>query len=251
MVTPTLHVFSISHYCEKARWALDYLGHDYVLSRLAPGSHIKKAKSLGLKRGAMPFLELPDGVIQGSADIVSWAETHGAGEAQLTSPENREACLEIEQRLDDVAGIHVRRFFYSEAIVDHPSTVLPIFRRGLPWLEQLKLSLGWKVVCRLMIKGMDLGPTQRQESRDKVEGELDWLDGLLADGRQYLVGDRLTRADLAAASLLSPLALPDEHPEYQHIVVPPLAQADMDRWAERPSIRFAKNLYKNARHANV
>ncbi|MEM1090274.1 MAG: glutathione S-transferase family protein [Pseudomonadota bacterium] len=247
MAKPMLHVFAISHYCEKARWALDYLGHDYTLNRLAPGKHLKKARSLGLKRGAMPFLELPDDVIQGSADVVSWAESNAPGGAKLSSSENRDACREIEQRLDDIAGIHVRRYFYSEAIVDHPATVLPIFRRGLPWLDQLKLRLGWKVVCRLMIKGMDLGPAQREDSRAKVEGELDWLDGLLADGRPYLLGDTMTRADLAAASLLSPIALPDEHPEYQHIVVPPLAQADTERWASRPSIRYVRTVYQNAR----
>jgi hypothetical protein len=37
-----------------------------------------------------------------------------------------------------------------------------------------------------MIKDLDLGPEQGQQSRALLEAELDWLDGLLADVRPYL-----------------------------------------------------------------
>ena len=65
-----------------------------------------------------------------------------------------------------------------------------------------------------MIRGLDLGTEQGQDSRQIIDAELDWLDEMLADGRDYLVGDRFSRADLTAASLVSTLALPPEHPTY-------------------------------------
>jgi glutathione S-transferase len=37
MTPPQLYVFAISHYCEKARRALDYLGIEHEIKYLAPG----------------------------------------------------------------------------------------------------------------------------------------------------------------------------------------------------------------------
>jgi len=69
-ITPVLYVFAISHYCEKARWTLDYLGIDYELRHVAPGEHGQIAKKLGAPRTSVPYLSTGDEVIQGSADII-------------------------------------------------------------------------------------------------------------------------------------------------------------------------------------
>lgn len=247
MSRPILHVFAISHYCEKARWALDYRGIDYTLNTLAPGSHIKKARSLGFKRGSLPILETDEKAIQGSAEVVSWAEAQPARGPGLTADTTRDSSLAMEQRLDERIGIHVRRYYYSAALVDHPETVRPFFLRRLPWLEQLKCRLGWSAIRRLMIKGMDLGPEQRLESKAIVDAELRWLDEILEDGRETLVGNAFTRADLAAASLLAPLAQPDQHPEYAGMVLPPVIADDLREWSERPSLVTVRRLYARYR----
>ncbi len=44
---PTLYVFAISHYCEKARWALDHFGIAYRLQHVVPGLNRVIAKRLG------------------------------------------------------------------------------------------------------------------------------------------------------------------------------------------------------------
>lgn len=247
MTTPTLYLFSISHYCEKARWALEYLGVDHRLRVVAPGQHMRAARKLGLRRGAVPFLDLGGEVIQGSADIVSWAESNArAGAPALSSDETRAACLEIERRLDAVAGVHTRRFFYSEAVVDDPGSVRPLLTAGLPAAQRLGILLSWRLIRNLMIRGMDLGPSQREASRDLVDGELGWLESLLSRGGEYLVGDRFTRADLAAASLLSPVALPAGHPAYAGLKAPPKFAADLERWGDRPALAWVREMY--ARH---
>ncbi|MEM9529408.1 MAG: glutathione S-transferase N-terminal domain-containing protein [Pseudomonadota bacterium] len=247
MSKPVLHIFAISHYCEKARWALDYRGIDYTLSTLAPGAHIKKARSLGFKRGALPMMETGEAVLQGSADIVSWAEEREARGPALSSAQNRSEALAIEKRLDEKIGIHVRRYFYSEALVNHSETVRPIFLRRQPLLENLKVRLGWSTIRKLMIKAMDLGPEQRLDSKAILETELDWLDGLLSDGRKVLLGDTFSRADLAAASLLAPLVDPDNHPEYADVVLPPAIAEDVKGWAVRPSLNYVRDIYRQYR----
>jgi glutathione S-transferase len=77
--------------------------------------------------------------------------------------------------------------------------------------------------------------------------ELDWIDGLLANGHRFLTGDRLTRADITAASLLAPLVLPAEHPVYTRIQLPVALAATVATWQERPTLKWVKQVYSDHR----
>ena len=247
MSKPKLYVFAISHYCEKARWTLDYLGIEHEVVYLAPGQHAKQSAQLGLKRSALPILSADGEIIQGSSAIIDWAETRSTNGCHLAPNKDNDHCQEIEQRLDSVAGVHVRRYFYSEAMVDQPQMVRPIFTGNLPWLQKLFVSLGWGKIRKIMIQKMDLGPEQRVESRDIVGAELAWLDGLLADGRGYLVGDEFSRADISAASLLSPLVSPPEHPVYAGLATPPIFAGEVADWDQRLSLQWVRRMYQEHR----
>lgn len=243
---PTLYIFAISHYCEKARWALDFHRIDYVLKFVAPGDHAKIARQLGAPRSSVPYLVANGQVIQGSQEIIAWADTE-SGDKPLTPGGNRDAWLEIEQRIDDIAGVHIRRYYYSEAIVEHPQTVRPVFTKDLPFIKKVLISLAWGKIRGVMIKRMDLGAEQGLESKAIVERELDWIDSLLADGREYLVDGRFSRVDMAVASLLSPLAMPAQHPTYASLRHPPRLAADVAGWNERPSLQWVRDIYAKHR----
>jgi glutathione S-transferase len=246
---PSLYVFAISHYCEKARWALDWHGIGYELKHLAPGSHMQVAKQLGAPGTSVPILALEDRVVQGSGAIIDWAESQCADSSKRLNPDPKleDECRAFEKRLDDVMGVHARRYYYSEALVEYPETVLPIFTNDLAPAERLALEENWGLVQKLMRGAMDLGPEQRIESRKIVSDELDWLDDRFADGRRFMLGDRFSRADLTAASLIAPLARPKEHPTYGHLVVPPQAQADFEAWKNRPIVEWISGIYRNYR----
>lgn len=244
---PILYVFNISHYCEKARWALDYFGIAHEVRHVMPGAHRAIAKKRGAKRGTVPFFQTDEGVIAGSSAIIDWSELHNAGKRPSLSGADPDAVRAIEKRLDDVVGIHVRRFYYSDALINAPASVRPIFSNGLPMWQQAAVTLGWSRIVPLMIKGMDLGPAQGLQSRAVVEAELDWLDGLLADGRPYLHGNQWTRADLTAAALLGPLATPKEHHLTEKIFVPNNVRNAMKDWEARPALQFVGCMYSTHR----
>lgn len=248
MTTPTVYLFAISHYCEKALFALDYFGIDHRAVPLAPGAHIQFCRNLGLDDSSLPVLVDGEFVVQGSAQIVDWALARNtAPELSLEAEADTDACREIEQRLDRIFGVHLRRYYYSEALLQQPGRVRPIFCKGLRWREQLVVRIAWGKICQAMIRGLDLGPAQGLESKQIIETELAWLDGILADGREFLVGNRLSRADLAAASLVSPLALPPEHPTYRNLTIPPGVAADLSDWRQRPSLRWTREIYRRYR----
>ena len=247
----TLYVFAISHYCEKARWALDALDLPYTIRHLAPGPHVEATKQLGAAGSSLPVLVADGRVVQGSDAIFDWADEQTADASRRLGVDAALAAegRALEQRLDDVLGVHVRRYYYSEALVDHPDTVRPIFARDLEPDERRSTEENWGIVRQLMMGAMDLGAEQRLESRRIVEGELDWLDGLLSDGRRYLLGERFSRLDITAASLLAPLALPEEHPTYGSLEVPPLARSDLAEWTVRPTLRWVREIYGRHRRS--
>ncbi|MFK7898921.1 MAG: glutathione S-transferase family protein [Myxococcota bacterium] len=244
-----LYVFAISHYCEKSRWTLDHLGIEHAVRYLAPGAHSQFAKEIGAKGSSLPILVSEGQVIQGSDAIFDWAcATSNHKDRTLSVSSNHESSArEIEARLDEIAGVQSRRYFYSEALVEHPESVLPIFSKDLDPDGQKSLAGIWEIVRTVMIDGMDLGREQWSDARDKIETELDWLDGLLADGRRFLVGDQFSRVDITAASLLAVFALPPEHPTYTQVAVPPRSAADIARWKERPSLRWVREIYESHR----
>lgn len=248
MQKPVLYIFSISHYCEKARWALDHMGIDYEISHLPPGIHLLVAKKLGANKSSLPILVADGQVIQGSAKIIDWAEVSApSADNRLAPIANRESSQKIEKRLDDILGIHVRRYFYSEALVSYPEMTKPIFSRKLTLLYKLLFSGTWPVVHKRMIDLMDLGPEQGQESRKIVETELDWLDGLLTEHPHFLAGDQFSRIDITAASLLAALAVPMEHPTYADLYWPPNIASDLISWEIRPSIKWTREIYRQYR----
>ncbi len=243
MKKPVLYVFNISHYCEKARWALDYYGVDYQLRHVMVGTHRRIAKKLGAARGSVPFLQLDSGVIAGSAAIVDWCEQQHAAKAPKLTAEALVQVRATEKRLDDVVGVHVRRFYYSDALLNDASSVRPIFSDGLPIWQRAALRVGWSRIVPLMIKGLDLGPAQGLQSRAIVAAELAWLDALLADGRPYLHAEQWTRADLTACALLGPIVAPKEHPTASAIVLPAAVREAVKEWAQRPSMQFVRRMY--------
>lgn len=244
MKRPTLYIFAISHYCEKARWALEYLGIEHDIVFLAPGKHRLLAKKLAAAKSSLPIMVVDDLLVQGSSEIINWAEENKTTEGKTLAPEgDATVAMEIEKRLDDLMGVHVRRYFYSEALVEYPRSVRSIFTQDLKGLNKLVTSLSWSVVRKIMIKGMDLGYEQHFDSRKIVSQELDWIDGLLADGKSFIVGDKFSRVDITAASLLSPLAQPAQHPTYTNIEMPPRVSADCQSWEDRSCLRWTDKIY--------
>ena len=243
MAKPLLHIFAISHYCEKARWALDHLDVVYDLNVIAPVAHSRKAKRLGLSAAALPILETADGAVQGSARIIDWADGAAAGDKAKLTPADDQLCRAIESRLDDALGIHVRRYYYSEAVIEYPQSVKQIFIEHLPPMQKRLVSFGWGKICKFMIASMDLGKSQGLESKNIVEAELDWLDSLLSDGRNFLIDNQFSRTDITAASLLAPLVTPPEHPTYSGLTLPPGVAAAVAAWQDRPSFTWARDIY--------
>jgi len=244
--TPQLYAFGISHYCEKARWALDWRGIAFKEVRWPPGPHILLARRQGAAGSSLPILRHADEVIQGSGAIIDWAERMGGGPS-LTPELDAERALAIEARADAVLGVHVRRFVYGATLTDHPELVKPLLFDGVAPRLRTAAEAMWPMVRKTMIAGMDAGPEAAPDSQVRIEDELDWLEERLAEGGGFLAGGGFSRADLTVASLLAPLARPDEAPIYRDFSLPQPLAATVEAWRRRPLLQWVLTIYREHR----
>jgi glutathione S-transferase len=242
---PRLITFAASHFCEKARWALDWHGIAYNEIGWPPGLHLVLAKRCGAKCSTLPILLDGDTVIQGSGTIIDWAESKAEDPGRSLNPKGRFAgAKEIERRADEVIGVHVRRLAFAELLPSYAHFVKPaLFYRAAGW-RLLVGNMMWPAAWRILMRMYDIRPGAAVESRVKLEAELDWLDGMLADGRAYLAGDRFSRADITVASLLANFARPKELPAQHGMKGPDALAADVRRWSERPVMRWVVAQYQ-------
>ena len=239
---PRLITFGISHFCEKSRWALDWHGIGFDEECWAPGLHVYLAKRMGLKSSSVPILLTEAGAIQGSHGILAWTGKNGSG-SSLDSTEAQA----IEQRADQGIGVYIRLFVYAICLPKYPESVRPALYHDLSLPQRILGRATWPGTRRLMLRGFGIRPDTPGYAKDKFETELDWLDGLLSDGRPSLAGDRFSRADLAVAALLSPLIRPPQMSIYRSLELPPEIENTFSVWMERPSAQWASGIYQTRR----
>jgi glutathione S-transferase len=187
--------FSTSHYCRKARLALGYKQLTYRIENLTPGLHALKVKPLTAAT-TLPVLlpELPDqpAAIGDSTQIFHFLEAY-CPERSLTLPDpaqNAEAWA-LEDWLDESIGIATRFIYYD-------------YRAGAG--KQINPSPVSQLIVQTVRMQYGITPNRVKLAGDRLTCALAFLAGRWQSG-QFLVGNRLTVADLAAGALLSPLAL--------------------------------------------
>jgi glutathione S-transferase len=245
---PRLIVFGLSHFCEKARWALDWHGIAYTEISWAPGLHRVLLKRYGAKGSTLPVLLDDETIVQGSSAIIDWAESRANDPTRSLSPQTKDLAeaQDIERRADEVIGVHVRRLAYAALLPTYPHVAKrALFPPRSGWHGRIG-GMMWPATRRIMMRAYDIRPEAASESRSRLESELDWLDCKLNDGRSYLVGDRFSRVDVTVASLLAPFARPKER---YHDSVPDALAADVGRWSDRPVMRWVSAQYRAHRVA--
>lgn len=102
-------------------------------------------------------------------------------------------------------------------------------------------------VARIIRRGLRLTPEREAHGLRRVEEALDFVAARGgADG--YLVGDRFSIADLAAAAILSPAVLPPEFPYLPPQPYAPLIEQQwLARWRDHPGAAWVRAMYRRHR----
>jgi glutathione S-transferase len=192
-----LITFRPSHYCEKARWALDRGGIPY-----REESHVPVFSWLATfgarARRTVPALVTGDAVLPDSTDILRWV---GLG---MDDPE----VAALEDDFDRRLGPATRRLAYFHVVDDRPLLERFLGQHGRPW-EARATAVVYPLIRAIIVRGLKIGPEGAARSRRALDEVLARVADRLSDGRRYLCGDRFTAADLTFAALVYPVIWPD------------------------------------------
>lgn len=185
--------FSTSHYCRKARLALGYKKIPYQVENLTPGLHVLKLKPLtGLT--TVPVLLPSDSgkAIADSTHILKFLESYCPEPTFFLAEKSQqtEASM-LEDWLDESVGTATRFVYYH-------------FRAKEG--KQIDPSLFSQLLIGVVKKQYGINNATVELAASRLASCLEELSRRWQKS-MYLVGDRFSIADIAAAALLSPLAL--------------------------------------------
>ncbi len=235
----------ISHYCEKARWALERAGLPYREERHVQGIHRLAARRAG-GDSTVPVLVTPGGAIGESHEILLWVDARTAREERLfpEEPAARREVVRLCRRFDEVLGPRGRRLMYVH-MLGARELVLAFNNRGVPAWEDRAVRLGWPLVVGFIGRALEIRPGIEVEDEAVVWRELDHAAELLADGRPHLCGDRFGAADLTFAALCASLIVPPVYgvPLPQPDLLPPPTAALVERARAHPAGSYACEMF--------
>jgi glutathione S-transferase len=242
---PVLWQLKVSHYNEKARWALDYKGIPHRRCSVdADGSHRRIAKDL-TGGSTFPVLELDGEAIGDSTAIVAALEDRQPQPPLYPSdPGDRRRALELEDFFDEELGPYTRLIVVDHMSVD-PGAFLSTFTPDIPARRRLVARAMFPALRRRIKSAFGIDERSVENAYAKVRAAGERFQAELQPSG-YLVGDEFTVADLTLAALVSPAGFAEEFPYPQpqgdHPSVEPLRQT----LAESGLLDWARGIY--ARH---
>ncbi len=211
---PTFVSNSVSCVDEMARWVLDRQGILYKDEPHAPGLYVPVVNKLSGGKGLWnnPVLFSTDALVYTVPSIVQLIEGRTASEGRIISsdPEERKTTLELYQKFQKELTGPLSKLVYAY-ILPHRNFAIPLFTRRVPWKERVIFKVGYPILRRALSKGLGLADGNNKQRMEVIDEVFSFVDDLLQDGRKYLVGERLSLADIAFASIAGPLILPDQY----------------------------------------
>lgn len=247
-MTVVLWHIELSHYNEKARWALDYKSIAHELRVPMPGLH--GARALMLTRGKhrrLPVMELQGRRIGDSTAIIAALEAYQPEPALYPAdPAQQARALELEDFFDEGLGPQLRRVVWHHTLPDTDAIAESLFADRAPGRARL-LRATAPAVRPFVRRDYGVSAESAEVARRDVIAAMDRIEAELQPSG-YLVGDRFSVADLTAAALFTPLIAPPHRP-YLPATFPAALQPLRDELTARPGGRWIHAMYE--RHRRV
>ncbi|MBW2587715.1 MAG: glutathione S-transferase family protein [Deltaproteobacteria bacterium] len=243
-----LYGFQISHYVEKVRWAMDYCGIEYREVQWTPMYSIPRAH---LKAGGrtLPFIEVGKETVQDSTEILHWLHQHRQPFPVMPADEEqRQEAMEIEDLVDDV-GFDIIRYMYA-TLVDYPADLVRLWGWSATPLTRFGLRASWPLTAYLMRYNIGFTDGDQAQGISRIDQVMEALDAKLSDGRQFLLGEQFSIADISAASILAPTLMPPEHPLYSCDTFVGRLAEQAKQFEHHPSYHWMRKIYQQYRYAS-
>ncbi len=241
-----LNTFTISHFSEKARWALDFNQIKYTERALVPGAHLWTMRQLQAE-SRVPLLEHDGQLIQGSGAILNYLEQNLNAKRLSVSTSQAARCAELEALADRAFGLGIQRIFYGPLLANR-RTIVDLWSQGGPAWSRVFLNLSYPLLATGVARKYKVRPDKVAEAKDLFRKTFDYFNVIFRDNT-YLMGDHITRADVTVASLLAPLCCPPEHVARWPAAMPAEIEAFQNEFRGHPTWNFVLRLYHQQRRS--
>lgn len=209
-----LITIAISHYCEKVRWALDYLNIDYVEESHTPPFHRQYTSRHG--GTTVPVLVMDKALID-SREILHYLDS--ISDDQKIYPKNpqlRDQVETLEKLFDEKLGVATRTWSYYYGI-QKPLLIAIAWGIKAPLIEKIKTVISFPKIPKMLKQFYNITPQTKDTALEDIREVFAVVNQEIKSGEQYLVGNSLSAADLTFAALASPILRPPNHPVYNKL----------------------------------
>jgi glutathione S-transferase len=238
--------FPVSHFNEKVRWALDLKRIPHRRRALGPDYLFRAWWATG--RATLPILFIDGRAIGDSTRIIAALEemtptppVYPRGEAA------RRRALALEDWLDEELGPAVRSAIVGTIFAsDDPGAGIDVLTTGMPPSAARMIRPALPLFQRFYFYRHRIDATRIESYRKTV---LDALDRLERErgGRDYLVDDEFSVADLTAAAMLCPLVEPAEWQYRPSQPTPPVLAPFFQAVLDHPAGTWTAEMYRRHR----
>lgn len=212
MIDSEVGRFALTHYGINYREVPHIVGVSSILALLRTGSiAIPLFQGGGLKRA-------------GGRAIIDTFEAKCAADKKLV-PQDGMLALQVEADWNRYNGIlaAATAVYCYHILLPHRDIMIEPLTRGAPEWETRSMRNHYAAYAVLLKAFLGLSDTAAWDGLEQIRILFEETDRRLADGRNYLVGDRLTLADIALATAAFP------------VVLPPESQSPIPEWRDMPS----------------
>lgn len=243
----TLITIPISHYCEKARWALDLAGLDWE-----ERAHLQVLHYLPALWAAgsttVPVLIHDHGALSESQEILRWIDEQLPTDRSLYPAGHRKTIVALETSLGEGMGRDGRLWMYHH-LLQQPELAPAYGATKTPGWQRASVSILFPAVARFIRRRFRIDSRSAADALSRTERVFDEIAERLSDARPYLFGDQFTAADLTFAALSAPVILPSQYgvplPSPDELL--PEAAAVVHRLRDHPAGRFALRMFAEER----
>ncbi len=240
---------SVSPYCELVRWVMERASVPYQESCSAPVLHylMNKLKGGGID---VPVFISSEVTLTNARQEIEYIDARLPLALKLY-PDDSAQKAETERLLDMFFAklvTSISSYCYSYCLPDK-ALLTPVINYKIPAWQSCLVDKFYPRIRARMEKSLPAGLTLVDSFKQEIETVFNEINALLKDGRPYLLGDKLSIADICFAAMAGPLLAPQRYgsPLPDQFRIPEAMRIFSNEMKSTPAGQFALKIYREHR----